>query len=177
MPLCVNMWKWLCMFGKTFSWAQTLTFTKGSKKQKMQYDVGKTQKKHSITGSTFNMTTKPTLPSHDEEQRHCIENKMLFGTHRHKCGVWISPITQSWQERQIWAYPKNVNLPVLGQGNLPLNRLQLLSSEERWRKIFETESSVVLIHVLQTQWLPSLSGLATRKLWHCFSVPHSHTPL
>lgn len=56
-------------------------------------------------------------------------------------GVWYprtqvrrSPITQSWQERQIRAYPKNVNLPVLGQGNLPLNRLQLLSSEERGRK-------------------------------------------
>lgn len=56
-------------------------------------------------------------------------------------GVWYprtqvrrSPITQSWQGRQIRAYPKNVNLPVLGQGNLPLNRLQLLSSEERGRK-------------------------------------------
>lgn len=48
--------------------------------------------------------------------------------------VWRSPITQSWQERQIRAYPQNVNLSVLGQGNLRFNRLQLLSSEERGRK-------------------------------------------
>ena len=44
-----------------------------------------------------------------------------------------SPIILGQKQRQIRAYPKNVNLSVLGQENLPLNRLQLLSSEERER--------------------------------------------
>lgn len=106
----------------------TVTFTMAAKSRR--YDMGKTQTKESRATHSI----RPQNQSHDEEQCYCIESKMVFGTHRRKCGVRRSPITQSWQERQIRAYPKNVNLPVLGQGNLPLNRLQLLSSEERGRK-------------------------------------------
>lgn len=69
--------------------------------------------------------------SHDVEQCSCAENKMLFGTHNNK---WCNLISKSRQERLISAYSKNVNLPVLGQGNLPSNRSQLLSSEEKRRK-------------------------------------------
>lgn len=148
---------------------------KGSKKQKTPYDMGKIQKKYSITRSTFNMTTKPTWPSHDEEQRHCIENKMLFGTHRHNCGVWISQITQSWQERQIRVYPRNINLPVLGQENLPLNRLQLLSSEERGRKRKKDIWNWALWFLSTCCRLSDSLASLHENSWHCFSFLHSHT--
>lgn len=85
--------------------------------------------------------------------------------------VWPRPITQNWQERQIRAYPKNVNLPVLGQGNLPLNRLQLLSSEERGRK---REKDI---------WNQQLCGLYPRvadsvtplPLWHGTASLHENS--
>lgn len=67
-----------------------------------------------------------------------------------------SRTTQSQKQQQIWAYPKNVNLLVHGQGNVSLNWLQLFSYERKRkieRKIFESNSFGLLLHVLQTQWL------------------------
>lgn len=70
--------------------------------------------------------------SHEVKQCSCTENKMLFGTHNNKwCDFVLESVDRS---DRISAYSKNVNLPVLGQGNLPSNRSQLLSSEERRRK-------------------------------------------
>ena len=123
-------------------------------------------KNRRIMSDTFNMTTKPVCQSRDEEQCYCIESEMVFGTHRHKCGGRRTPIIQSWQERQIRAYPKNVNLPVLGQGNLPLNRLQLLSSEERGRKREKDIWNQQLCGPLSTccRLSDSLASLATELL-------------
>lgn len=73
-------------------------------------------------------------------------------------------------ELTIRAYPKNVNLPVLGQGNLPLNRLKLLSSKERRRK---KEKDI---------WNQQLCGLYPRAadsvtplpLWHGTATLHEN---
>lgn len=43
--------------------------------------------------------------------------------------------TQSQKQQQIWAYPRNVNLLVLGQGNDPMRWLQQLNCERKERKI------------------------------------------
>lgn len=53
---------------------------------------------------------------------------MVFDTHIYKCGE--VQLSRGDRSDKFGLTPENVNHPVLGRGNLPSNRLQLLSSEK-----------------------------------------------
>lgn len=95
----------------------------------------------------------------------CAQNKMLFGTRKNK---WCNLISTSRRERQIWAYSKNVNLPFLGQGNLPSNRSQLLSSEGRRRK----RGKDIWHQQLCGLYPRAADSVTPRPLWHGAAALH-----
>lgn len=121
---------------------------------------------------------KPTWQSHDREQCYCIESNMVFGIHRHKCGVWRSPITQSLTGATNSGLPQKRQSPCPWPRKSPLESIaapklwgERKKERERYLKPTDLWSLSTCCRLSDSQASLAQNCFTTRKTLTLFFLP------